>query len=111
MKYNAKRGMIMNIKEELLEEIVNKSGIKTNGLDEAMDKIIDMHSNDEVGKLLVEYFNILREERYNDINVTTLDESLEGPDEWVDDDEFKDLVGEDVYNKSIEVWKEKGLIR
>lgn len=101
----------MNRKEELLEEIVNKSGIKTNGLDEAMDNIIDMHSNDEVGKLLVEYFNMLREERYSDINVTTLDESLEEPTEWVDDNEFKDLVGEEVYNKSIEVWREKGLIR
>lgn len=112
MRHNEMRYTLMTRKDELLEEISNKSGIQTTGLDEAMDNIIDAHTNDEVSALVEEYFTILREERYADYDESkALKESVLEPTDWIDDKYFKDLVGDEAYYESIEIWKEKGLIR
>ena len=104
----------MRTKQEVLNEIEELTGVKTNGYDDAMLELIKTTEDEHILNLVDEYHNIVKEERLADLKPIMESMSKQPkcePEEWVDDEEFRELVGDEVYYESIQIWREKGLIK
>ena len=97
-------------KDELLNKIIEVSGVETNGHDEKMYNII-LNADDELCGIIDEY----HKELFKEVGepVSTIEENLteNTPVELDDDGVCRELIGDEEYEATVQEWRERGLIK
>lgn len=97
-------------KDELLNKIIELSGVETNGHDEKMYGII-LNADDELCDIIDEYHQELFKE-FGEPK-SELDESLDTNAPYVleDDGVCRELIGDEEYESVVEDWRARGIIK
>lgn len=100
----------MERKDELLNKIIELSGVETNGHDEKMYNII-LNADDELCDIIDEYHQELFKEFGEP--TSTLEENLieNTPVELEDDGVCRELIGDEEYDAIVSNWRERGLVK
>lgn len=100
----------MTRKDELLNKIIELSGVKTNGHDDKMYDII-MNADEELDSIIDEY----QKEMFKEVGLPTsvFEESLDttSPVDLEDDGVCRDLVGDEEYESTVADWKSRGIVK